>query len=188
MQSNQDVEVCFLPGWMFGAEYYGFEDKTGLWQSSLNKIRPVSAKTLIGFSIGGHLAMKWFLEGRSERLILVNPVIRPRSIGALILCHLRYLLKDSAAGKLDWSGTLSFKYLPVALQSCFKIFGFNFWQMIEKCRPDKVAMVFGAEDDFFASDKAKQLLKEKGFKIIEVSYTGHHWSKEMRLEIQKLLN
>jgi hypothetical protein len=134
------------------------------------------------------LALKWFLEGKSGKLILINPVIKPRSLAGLVLCHLRYLFADSIKGKVDWSGTISFKYLPRAAYSGVKIFNLDFWQMIEKCPPEKVIMAFGADDDFFASKKAKQLLRAKGFKIIEVPAAGHHWTKGMSEEINKQLN
>ena len=188
MQNNQDQEICFLPGWMFDASYYGFVSKVRLWQRPFKKIQPPPAKILIGFSLGGNLALKWFLEGKSEKLVLINPVIKPRSLAGLVLCHLRYLFSDSVKGKVDWSGTISFRYLPRAAYSGVKIFNLNFWQMIAKCPPEKVNFVFGEEDNFFANKTAKAILKAKGYNIIEVSGSGHHWTKGLGDEIQKQLN
>jgi hypothetical protein len=174
MQNNRVQETCFLPGWMFDSSYYGFAPKVRLWQAPFKKIQPPPAKILIGFSLGGNLALKWFLEGNSEKLILINPVIKPRSLAGLVLCHLRYLFADSVKGKVDWSGTISFKYLPRAAYSGVKIFNLNFWQTIEKCPREKVSLVFGEEDNFFASKEAKEILKTKGFKVTEVPQSGHH--------------
>ena len=76
MQNNQDLDVCFLPGWMYDASNYGFANRVRLWQTPFNEIQPVSVKTLIGYSLGGNLALRWFLEGESERLIKEIPVLR----------------------------------------------------------------------------------------------------------------
>ena len=188
MQSNPDEDICFLPGWMYDPGYYGFAPKVRLWQTPLNKIQPVTAKILIGFSLGGHLALKWFLEGKAEKLILINPVIKPRSFTGLILCHLYYIFENFVKGQVNWSRTISFKYLPNALLSARKIFNFNFWQLIEKCPPEKVTLVFSAEDNFFTSKTDQAILQEKGFKVIEVPGNGHRWTASLRREVEKQLN
>ena len=188
MQNNQDQEICFLPGWMYGADNYGFVDKVRLWQTLFNKIQPVSAKTLIGYSLGCNVALKWFLDGKSEKLILINPPVKAHSFAGLALSHSRFLFEASVQRRIDWSKTLSFKYLPVAIVSGLKIFNLNFWRMIEKCPPEKVSIVFGAEDNFHSSQKAKEILRQKGFNVIEVPDAGHNWTPRMSEEVQKLLN
>lgn len=96
MQNNLDDEVCFLPGWMYNAGNYGFADKVKLWQIPFNKIQPVVAKIFIGDSLGGNVALEWFLEGKSDRVILINPPIKARSFVELALFHLKFIFKGLA--------------------------------------------------------------------------------------------
>lgn len=158
---------------------YGDYPGIDIWMGEWSGVE--EADYVVSDSAGSNYVLSLFhLE--NKKLVLVNPLIKKRSFVVLIWRDLKFLLFEG----LPWR-----KIIPI-----WKWWG-AFWLARRLARIDVLAhlrslpkenitIIRGMRDRFFCDDEAVQIIKQEGWRLIEVD-AGHDWNANIADAVKSVI-
>lgn len=166
-------KILVLPGWMRALQFYNPEND---FQLQFGKIDlPVeNGDVVIGMSLGALIVLRESSR-ISGKVVLVNPPLPKRSIFHWVISLVRMIVLES-----PFNNRQKFIRNPLRfaaeIVNCIKLLTTDFDAIISQIPKNRLTVIRGNGDTFFADEKAVAYLHSKNVNLIEVE-SGHNWSE-----------
>jgi hypothetical protein len=171
--------ILVLPGWMTELQFY---NPANNFQLQFGKIDlPIEDDdVVIGISLGALVVLR-----ESSRIpgkiILINPPLPRRNIFVWL-----YRLMQMMAHETPFNGRQKFTHNPfrflIEIVRCVALLSANFDATLTALPKERLTVIRGKQDRFFADELTVRYLRVKGVTVIETE-SGHNWSEAIEASL-----
>ncbi len=180
MQRN----CVFIPGWMDVVKNYGQYPGLEIWVKDIDPKEKIESQYVIGHSLGANFALLNWRENKNTKLILINPVVYPRSIVGWVFSWFSFFLFERPLPNSHRIRALI--HLPSGIKKCLRFFKEDYSKIISEIPKADLIVFKGKNDKFLCDKKAEEFLKSQGVKVIEVE-AGHDWNKNFEIAVNNII-
>ena len=163
--------VFIFPGAWQGVKNYGGYRGAEIWLKNRDARDIPVAEWYIGHSMGANFILAHHSSFKNGKFIFVNPLVRKRSIGVLVLRWMAFLLSEGI-GK---EKLVPARYWWHGVKMVWRLLHTDVWHIMQTIPRENLIVIRGRRDDYFCDRKSAEMMQNVGIRVIEVD-AGHDWS------------
>ncbi|MDE2399531.1 MAG: hypothetical protein KGL67_00750 [Patescibacteria group bacterium] len=166
-------KALIFPGAFQYVKNYGGYDGLDIWLKSFPDELPV-ADYYIGHSGGVNFILSHYNSIKNGKFILVNPLIKKENFLFVLIRWFKFFFTEG----ISWRKVTPIRSWLFGIKRVLEILNIDVLDTIIKIPKENITIIRGKNDNYFCDKKSVEILKNKGFKVLEVD-AGHDWNENI---------
>ncbi len=177
----------FIPGWLDVSENYGLSPGLDIWTKNIDVKEKINHQYVIAYSFGANFALLNWQYNKNTKLVLINPVIYPKSIFSHILSWIRFWIVEKP--RIYPNQLRAILQLFPNLKKTYNLIKQDYSRIIFSIPKNDILIIKGGKDNFLCDKKNKEMFLSKGIQVVEIADLGHDLrNKKIINEIKTIFN
>ena len=174
-------KILIIPGFLTLKSSYGSYEGIDIWLKN-NTNENISGFEWIVAHSGGVNYLFSKKISQSQKIILVNPIIKKQNLFSLFLKMFWFALDEG----IDWQKIVPISNWYFGFKKILALLKINILEEILKLPKENIFIIRGKEDHYYCDEENLQIIKENNLNFLEVS-AGHNLNENIKKAIEIML-
>ena len=175
-------KILIIPGFLALKSFYGGYEGIDIWLKNTTNENISGFEWIVAHSGGVNYLFSNEIP-QSQKIILVNPILKKQNLFSLFLKMLWFTLDEGVV----WNKIVSISNWYFAFKKIIALLKINVLEEILKLPKENIFIIRGKEDYYYCDEENLQIIKENNLNFLEVS-AGHNWDENIAKKVIEITN